>query len=155
MLLASACYDPLEAPRLWKAFTAFYADPEAGEGALDMDFDWVSTHPSNRKRERALDGLVEAALDVQRRSSWCAFLQQKVLEFVGANTEAELLHHIRAAMTQAQAEEARANSEGVLRPRRRNTIGTIHALESDEMLRIIRGEVAEGEQQQRVAAASA
>ncbi|KUF95988.1 hypothetical protein AM588_10005697 [Phytophthora nicotianae] len=125
MLLASACYDPSEAPRLWKAFTAFYADPEAGENELDMDFDWVSTHPSNRKRERALDGLVEAALEVQRRSSWCAFLQKKVLEFVGANTEAELLHHIRAAMTQAQAEEAHANA--ALRPRRRNTIGAIHA----------------------------
>ncbi|KAI9997915.1 hypothetical protein PInf_002172 [Phytophthora infestans] len=104
-------------PRLWKAFTAFYADPEAGEDELDMDFDWISTHPSNRKRERALDGLVEAALEVQRRSSWCAFLQKKVLEFVGANTEAELLHHIRAAMTQAQAEEAHANSTAALRPR--------------------------------------
>ncbi|KAG7382030.1 metalloendopeptidase [Phytophthora boehmeriae] len=101
MLLASACYNPSKAPRLWRALTAFYADPEAGEDALDLDFDWVSTHPSNRKRERALDGLVETALEVQR----------KVLEFVGANTEAELLHHIRAAMTQAQAEEARANSK--------------------------------------------
>ncbi|GMF26025.1 unnamed protein product [Phytophthora lilii] len=143
MLLASACYDPSEAPRLWKAFTAFYADPEAGEEALDMDFDWVSTHPSNRKRERALDGLVEAALEVQRRSSWCAFLQQKVLEFVGANTEAELLHHIRAAMTQAQAEEARANSGAAPQPRRRNTIGAIHALESQEMLKVMHGEAAE------------
>ncbi|ETI40251.1 hypothetical protein, variant 1 [Phytophthora nicotianae P1569] len=147
MLLASACYDPSEAPRLWKAFTAFYADPEAGENELDMDFDWVSTHPSNRKRERALDGLVEAALEVQRRSSWCTFLQKKVLEFVGANTEAELLHHIRAAMTQAQAEEAHANA--ALRPRRRNTIGAIHALESQEMLKIIHDEaMADGEEQQ-------
>ncbi|KAG7378800.1 metalloendopeptidase [Phytophthora pseudosyringae] len=157
MLLASACYDPSEAPRLWKAFTAFYADPEAGEGALDMDFDWVSTHPSNRKRERALDGLVEAALEMQHRSSWCAFLQQKVLQFVGANTEAEMLHHIRAAMTRAQAEEARANSDAALRPRRRNTIGAIHALESQEMLKIIHSEAAapDEEQQQQVAAASA
>ncbi|KAE9232976.1 hypothetical protein PF004_g9775 [Phytophthora fragariae] len=145
MLLASACYDPSEAPRLWKAFTAFYADPEAGEGALDMDFDWVSTHPSNRKRERALDALVEAALELQRRSSWCAFLQQKVLELVGANTEAELLHHIRAAMTQARAEEAHA-------PRPRNTIGAIHELESQEMLKVIRGEAAQHEQQAATAA---
>ncbi|KAF4316116.1 hypothetical protein BBO99_00008770 [Phytophthora kernoviae] len=148
MLLASACYDPSEAPRLWKAFTAFYADPEAGEDAPDLDFDWVSTHPSNRKRERALDGLVEAALEVQRRSSWCAFLQQKVLECVGANTEAELLHHIRAAMTQAQAEEARANSDEVLQPRRRNTVGTIHALESQEMLKVIQEELAAVKEQQ-------
>ncbi|KAG2779775.1 hypothetical protein JG687_00012656 [Phytophthora cactorum] len=158
MLLASACYDPSEAPRLWKAFTAFYADPEAGEDELHMDFDWVSTHPSNRKRERALDGLVEAALEVQRRSSWCAFLQKKVLEFVGANTEAELLHHIRAAMTQAQAEEAHAHANSnALRPRRRNTIGAIHALESQEMLKIIHGQAvaADGENMQQVAAASA
>ncbi|OWZ07234.1 Metalloprotease [Phytophthora megakarya] len=147
MLLASACYDPSEAPRLWKAFTAFYANSEAGEVALDMDFDWMSTHPSNHKRERALDGLVEAALEMQRRSSWCAFLQQKVLEFVGANTKSELLHHIRAAMTQAQAEVARANREAGLQPRRRNTIGTIHALESQEMLKIIKGEAADEEQQ--------
>ncbi|KAG1705255.1 hypothetical protein DVH05_004187 [Phytophthora capsici] len=152
MLLASACYDPSEAPRLWKAFTAFYADPEVGEGDLDMDFDWVSTHPSNRKRERALDGLVEDALAMQRRSSWCAFLQKKVLELVGANTEAELLHHIRAAMTQAQAEEAHANSDAALHPRRRNTIGTIHALESQEMLKIIHDEAAAaGEEQQQIA----
>jgi len=146
MLLASACYDPSEAPRLWKAFTAFAADPEAGEDELDMDFDWTSTHPSNRKRELALGGLVAEALEMQRRSSWCAFLQQKVLEVVGANTEAELLHHIRAAMTQAQAEEAKANSEAALAPRRRNTIGTIHALESQEMLKVIQTVAGEDEQ---------
>ncbi|RLN70303.1 hypothetical protein BBJ28_00015640 [Nothophytophthora sp. Chile5] len=148
MLLASACYDPSEAPRLWKAFTAFYADPETEADALDLDFDWMSTHPSNRKRERALDGLVEAALDLQRRSSWCAFLQQKVLEFIGANTEAELLHHIRAAMAQAQAEEARATSQQPVTPtRRRNTVGTRHELESQEMYKVIQSERQEQQQE--------
>ncbi|RLN96025.1 hypothetical protein BBJ28_00009381 [Nothophytophthora sp. Chile5] len=148
MLLASACYDPSEAPRLWKAFTAFYADPEADADALDLDFDWMSTHPSNRKRERALDGLVEAALELQRRSSWCAFLQQKVLEFIGANTEAELLHHIRAAMAQAQAEEARATSHQPVTPtRRRNTVGTRHELESQEMYKVIQSERQEHQQE--------
>lgn len=135
MLMASACYDPTEAPRLWHAFGRFQAMlGDDGEGSSDdddgvnFDLDFYSTHPSNYKRERRLESLVEEALTLQKKSSWCFSLKEKVQQLVNASsTESDLLNRINIFQRQQ-------------RVARRNTLGTIHELENKEVFKMLREE---------------
>jgi predicted Zn-dependent protease len=136
MLMASACYDPREAPRVWRGFTAFFSGDTMTE--LEMSLDFHSTHPSNKKRERMLDALVPEALALQRRSSWCFQLKERVAELLRhgdrnadrqhqeETTFIQRLHRFR--FDQEQEREA---------PTRRPTVGTIHELENKEVLRVL------------------
>lgn len=121
--MASACYDATEAPRLWHAFGRFQA--MLGD---DFDLDFYSTHPSNSKRERRLESLVEEALALQKKSSWCFSLKEKVQQLVNASsTESDLLSRINIFQRQQ-------------RVARRNTLGTIHELENKEVFKMLREE---------------
>ncbi|TYZ61261.1 hypothetical protein PybrP1_004431 [[Pythium] brassicae (nom. inval.)] len=133
MLMASACYDPTEAPRLWRAFARFHAmlandgaegEEDGDEDELDLDFDFFSTHPSNAKREAMLQGLVQDALELQRKASWCASLKEKVQQLVTAS-ESEFL--LRLNVFRAQQRVAR-----------RATVGTLHGLENEEVFKLLR-----------------
>lgn len=134
MLMASACYDPTEAPRLWHAFGRFQAmlgndgDDPIDEDEVEFDLDFYSTHPSNYKRERRLESLVEEALALQKEASWCFSLKEKVQQLVNApSAESELLKRVNIFQTQQQIA-------------RRNTLGTIHELENKEVFKLLREE---------------
>lgn len=132
MLMASACYDPTEAPRLWRAFARFHA-MQANDGAesddddeLDWDLDFFSTHPSNAKREAMLQRLVQDALEVQRKASWCASLKEKVQLLVTA-AEPDFLDRLKLFRLEQ-------------RVARRTTVGTLHELENEEVFKVLRDE---------------
>lgn len=134
MLMASACYDPTEAPRLWRAFGRFHAmlangGEESGEDDLDIDLDFFSTHPSNAKREAMLQSLVHEALEVQRKASWCTSLKEKVQQLIDASNAAESEFIKRVNVFRAQQRVAR-----------RNTVGTLHELENEEVFKLLRDE---------------
>lgn len=133
MLMASACYDPTEAPRLWNAFERFGAmllndGEEADEDDLNVDLDFFSTHPSNAKREAMLQSLVHDALALQEQCSWCFSLKEKVQQLVTASTtEHEFLKRVNIFRAQQ-------------RVARRNTVGTIHELENEQVFQVLRDE---------------
>lgn len=132
MLMASACYDPTEGPRLWRAFGRFHAmhanDGQDDEDSVDLELDFYSTHPSNYKRERRLESLVEEALELQKQSSWCLSLKEKVQQLVlNQSTESEFLKRINVF---------RAHQ----RLPRKTTLGTIHELENAEVFKVLRDE---------------
>ncbi|KAF0715435.1 Aste57867_3359 [Aphanomyces stellatus] len=72
MLMAAACYDPSEAPKLW-----------AGMKLLSDDsFDWMSTHPASEKREEYLKELTAEAVAYQEKASWCEDMKTKVSKLI-------------------------------------------------------------------------
>jgi metalloendopeptidase OMA1, mitochondrial len=134
MLMAQACYDPRVAPQFWRAFgTVLSADESVGS-----ELDFYSTHPSHKKRERRLETLVEDALALQRRASWCFQVKERVQQMLGTGTtDSAFLQRVRS-VRQHVAQP----------PRRRNTVGTVHELENEEILRGLRGEQLKQKQQQ-------
>lgn len=138
MLMASACYDPTEAPRFWRAFSELLADEDDDE---EFDLDWFSTHPSNKKREQALEALVDVALEHQRTSSWCVSLKQKVQQLIMQPAHNEFFQRVKAALSQ---DAVHLNPNG-----RRNTQGTLHELENEEVFKAIRREQLLHQQQQQ------
>lgn len=149
MLLASACYDPREAPRLWRAFSAFF-QAEQGVSELELALDFHSTHPSNYKRERYLEQLLPEALELQNRSGWCASLRDKVRQALAladarikgeAKTESAIVRRVRQFQAHFQAKQVdddEDDNDGGQRLGRRHTVGTMHELENREVFRAIR-----------------
>lgn len=142
MLMANACYDPREAPRVWRGFTAFYSE-FCAVSDLEIEFDLNSTHPSNSKREKRLGELVPEALDLQRRSSWCFKLKervQKLLQDSGRDSDADRQHHVETTFMQQVhrfffVEEGEEEERAA--QKRRTTVGTIHEMENREVYRIL------------------
>ncbi|KAF1325443.1 Neutral zinc metallopeptidase, partial [Globisporangium splendens] len=133
MLMASACYDPTEGPRLWRAFGRFHAmlanDGKDDDDYSNFELDFYSTHPSNYKRERRLELLVEDALELQKQSSWCFSLKEKVQQLVlNRDTEHEFFKRINVFRMQQRTLQ------------RKTTLGTIHELENAEVFKVLRDE---------------
>lgn len=131
MLMASACYDPTTAPKFWKCFgAATKADGEEDDEDLDLDF--FSTHPSHKKRERRLESLVEEALVLQQQASWCFQVKERVLQMVrGEAPDSAFLQRVQSFQQQQGTKDAQVT-------RRRNTVGTLHELENQEIIKGIR-----------------
>ncbi|DBA02603.1 hypothetical protein Poli38472_014509 [Pythium oligandrum] len=128
MLMSSACYDPATAPKFWKAFSEVLKDTDDE----DFDLDFYSTHPSHKKRERTLEALVEEALALQRSSSWCYQVKERVQQLITSSaTQSEFLHRI---------DDFRSRQMGKRPAARRNTLGTRHELENEEIYKAIRTE---------------
>lgn len=134
MLMASACYDPREAPRVWRGFTAFFSGDTMTE--LEMSLDFHSTHPSNKKRERMLDALVPEALALQQRSSWCFQLKERVAELLRDGGRSADRQHQEETVFMQRLHRFRFKQEREA-PTRRPTVGTIHELENKEVLRVL------------------
>ncbi|DAZ96130.1 TPA: LOW QUALITY PROTEIN: hypothetical protein N0F65_008709, partial [Lagenidium giganteum] len=136
MLMASACYDPTEAPHFWRAFSKIQNLSEESEDSdddeFDFEFDFYSTHPANKKREKTLESLVEEALGVRERSSWCHSLKETVQQILQAGHQSEsLLQRIRVL---------REKQEQQRHMRRRHTVGTVHEMENQEIYKRIQME---------------
>lgn len=134
MLMASACYDPREAPRVWRGFTAYFSEGEVSD--LEMSLDFYSTHPSNKKRERRLDALVPEALALQQRSSWCFQLKERVMQLLRDGDRSGDRQHQEETAFMKRVHRFRFNQERE-QQRRRPTVGTIHELENKEVYKAI------------------
>lgn len=136
MLMASACYDPREAPRVWRGFTAYFSEgSEMSE--LEMSLDFYSTHPSNKKRERRLDSLVPEALALQERSSWCFELKNRVLQLLHHERNGDRQHHEETAFMRRVHRFNLFQEREPEKLQRRATVGTIHEMENRELARAI------------------
>ncbi|KAL1406366.1 metalloendopeptidase [Vanrija albida] len=77
-LMAQACFDPTEAPKLWERMSE-------GEGVAGK-FDFMSTHPASQKRIRNLEKEQPQALEI--RAKHCGYTEQQYGSFtnlVGKN----------------------------------------------------------------------
>ncbi|GLE08489.1 hypothetical protein PINS_up019697 [Pythium insidiosum] len=141
MLMASACYDPRTASKFWKAFGSVLKTQEDGDStdddSDDIDFDFFSTHPSNKKRERVLESLETEALEHQKKASWCHEVKQRVQQLIqrpdnenALMTRIRLFHSRHATSKEGGQEQANLG--------RRATVGTVHHLENEEIYKAIR-----------------
>ena len=113
MLMASACYDPAEASNFWAAWShlAQLSDPD-----VDLEFDFTSTHPANKKRERYLKDYINEAMEMQNKSTWCADVKIALEESMRANKQ-QLAK--RVSFGTLHDEESIKITEGIQRERNR------------------------------------
>lgn len=128
MLMASACYEPEAAPSFWKAFRAELRSSQEAEEDLNIDdFDFYSTHPSHKKREKMLEGLVDQARARQLATSWCYQVKERVQAIMdGAPVENIFLQRIKQFRRQQVV--------------RRNSSGSVHKMENMEIYKGIEQE---------------
>ncbi|KAJ0400039.1 hypothetical protein ATCC90586_006689 [Pythium insidiosum] len=134
MLMASACYDPRTASKFWKAFgSVLKSQDEENNDDEEIEFDFFSTHPSNKKREKVLESLEEEALEHQRQASWCQELKRRVQELIRQPNEQSdnpLAMRIRLFHSRHESKEGSVT--------RRATVGTVHQMENEEIYKAIR-----------------
>ncbi|KAJ9107304.1 hypothetical protein QFC21_000754 [Naganishia friedmannii] len=65
-LMARACFDPRESSRMWTRMSESEKTSGMGGGAASVDF--MSTHPANAKRIKALEKWMPEALDIRAAS---------------------------------------------------------------------------------------
>jgi predicted Zn-dependent protease len=141
MLMAQACYDPRVAPKLWHAMEKVFTPEDEAE----LDFDFNSTHPSHKKRERRLETLVGEALELQQHASWCYQVKERVQQLLtGASSSDPFLQRV-VHIHRQQSSTGRGG-------RRRNTVGTIHELENEEIIKGLAHELEQHEHQRQRAA---
>ncbi|KAG8968527.1 hypothetical protein FRC03_007178 [Tulasnella sp. 419] len=84
-LMAQACYDPRESTKLWERMSQLEAQSSGAKwwnfGAKMSDVDFVSTHPANSKRIKALEQWIPSALSIRAGSSCGADMSSKYESF--------------------------------------------------------------------------
>jgi len=75
-LMSQACFNPSEAPDVWKRMSA---SEKTGLGSILSNLDFLSTHPASQKRMRALEKGVPQAMDI--RNAHCGYTASEFNEF--------------------------------------------------------------------------
>lgn len=140
MLMSSACYDPAEAPGLWAAFAAFDEDDDK---FTDFVLEFLSTHPTSKKRHLVLKELVQEALELQQRSSWCVALKETVRQQL--SKQSGVVDFLERVLAFQRSQDQNQDQRVI---RRKGSIGTVHEMENEEIYRRIKLEQQQRSEQQ-------